>query len=516
MRGQTAFAATLTVSGAALASRVLGLVRDALLAATLGAGPVADAFLIAFRIPNLARRALAEGALTAGFAPLYARARAEAGEAEAARLAGEALSGLALLLCLLVALGTLGAGGLVFAIAAGLQEDGARAFAADLTRITLPAILWFGLSGLLSAVLAARARVVALSLAPLATNATLIGALLLAPARTADPEPLAAVLALAVTASGLVQLAIVAVAAARARAIVFARPRLGPRMRRALALGAPALVTVASVELIFLAATQVASFTPGAVARLYYAERVLQLPLGLVAAAAAAVLLPRIAAVHRAGDAAGFVAAQNRALAFAAALALPATTALLLLDTRIVTVLFGRGAFAGEDVAATAAILSGLAIGLPFAAAAKILQQGAFARERVAPGLLATLAGIATTLVSGWPLTATLGPLGLGLSVAAGLAAQAVLLGASARSGEGWRPDRRLADRLARTLLACAVMAAVLVGADRSGLLEPVLVAGGETGALAVLCLAGAAAYAAAAIGTGAVRRDDVAGAGDR
>ncbi|MGJ3262646.1 MAG: murein biosynthesis integral membrane protein MurJ [Salinarimonas sp.] len=504
-RAASAVSATLLVSGAALASRVLGFVRDVLIAAALGAGPVADAFLVALRLPNLARRALAEGALTAGFAPIWARVRDGRGEAAAARLGGEAFAGLALLLAGAVALGMIGAGALVLAVAAGLAGEGAaRVLAADLTRLALPAIVAFGCAGLLAAMLAARGRVTALALAPLATNTTLIAALLLAPARIPDPERLAAVLAASVGLAGLVQLAIVAVAARRAGVIVAAWPRLGPEIRAALALAGPALVTVASVELILLAGTQVASFTPGLVARLYYAERLVQLPLGLIATAATAVLLPRLAARVRAGDTAGLgpalAKAQNRALEAALLVALPAATALVILAEPIVAVLFARGAFDAADVAATAAVLAGLALGLPPAAAGKILQQGAFARERARPGLAATLAGICATLAAGTPLVAALGPLGLGLGVAAGLLAHALVLAAIAARAEGWRPDARLASTLARIAAACAAMALWLALVD--GWTESL----GDTARLALACTTGAAAYAAAAVALGVVR----------
>lgn len=504
----SALPATIAVAGAAGVSRVLGFLRDVLIAAALGAGPAADAFLIAFRIPNVARRALAEGALTAGFAPLYARTRAEDGEAEAARLAGEALAGLAALLAGLVALGMAGAGLLVLAVAAGLAGEGAtRALAADLTRLALPAIVFFGLAGLVSAVLAARGRVVALALAPLATNAVLIAALLLAPGRVDDPERLATLLAGSVTAAGLVQLAIVAPAVRRAGGIALVRPRLGPRLRAVLRLAGPALVTVGSVELILLAATQIASFTPGAVARLYYAERLVQLPLGLVAAAATAVLLPRLAGSMRTADARAACAMQNRALEAAFLLAIPAAAALLALDETLVRVLFARGAFGEAEVAATAAILSGLALGLPAAAAGKILLQGGFARESARPGLLATGAGIGATLSAGAALSAAFGPLGLGLGVAAGLATQAAVLATAAARAEGWAPDARLGDRLARILAASGAMAAWLVALDGPAL-DRML---GETGAVAALCVSGGAVYALAALLLGAVRPADLA-----
>ncbi|WP_349369571.1 murein biosynthesis integral membrane protein MurJ [Salinarimonas sp.] len=504
----SALPATLAVAGAAGLSRVLGFLRDVLIAAALGAGPAADAFLIALRIPNVARRTLAEGALTAGFAPLYARTRAEEGEAAAARLAGEALAGLAALLAAIVALGMIGAGLLVLAVAAGLAGEGAtRALAADLTRLALPAVVVLGLAGLLSAVLAARGRVVALALAPLATNAVLIAALLVAPARVDDPARLAALLAASVTAAGLVQLAVVALAVRRAGGVALARPRLGPRLRAVLRLAGPALVTVGSVELILLAATQVASFTPGAVARLYYAERLVQLPLGLVAAAATTVLLPRLAGHVRAADLRAAAAAQNRALEAAFLLAVPAAAALVALDATLVRALFARGAFGEAEVAATAAILSGVALGLPAAAAGKILLQGGFARESARPGLLATGAGIAATLAAGAALSAAFGPFGLGLGVATGLATQAGVLALGAARAEGWAPDARLGDRLARILAAAAVLAAWLVALDGPGLDQAL----GAVGALAALCVSGGAVYALAAVLLGAVRPADLA-----
>jgi len=505
----SALAATLIVSGAAAASRVLGFLRDVLIAAALGAGPVADAFLVALRLPNLARRTLAEGALTAGFAPLHARVAAEEGETAAARLAGEALGALALVLSGLVALGMLAAGGLVLVVAAGLAgEEASRTLAAELTRLALPAIAAFGLAGLASAVLAARERVVALALAPLASNATMIAVLLLAPARIPDdPERLAAVLAASVGLAGVVQLAVVLLALRRAGGLVAVRPRLGPRTRAALVGLLPALVAVANVELILLAATQVASFTPGAVAQLYYAERLVQLPLGLVAAAAAAVLLPRIASRHRAGDAEGFVAAQNRALELAALVACPAAAALVMLDEAIVAVLFGRGAFTQADVAATAAILTGLAVGLPIAAAGKILQQGGFARERPRTALIATGLGVAATLAAGAALAPALGPLGIGLAASGGLAAHALVLAVVARRVEGWAPDIRLGDRFPRIVVATGAMAAWLLLLDGAGLAATV----GEAGALAISCLTGAAVYAATALAAKAVQPADLA-----
>ncbi|MGP9821119.1 lipid II flippase MurJ, partial [Salinarimonas sp. NSM] len=241
----------------------------------------------------------------------------------------------------------------------------------------------------------------------------------------------------------------------------------------------------------------------------------------LVATAATAVLLPRLAARVRAGDAAGLARAQNRALEAAFLVTLPAATALVVLAEPIVAVLFARGAFDAADVDATAAVLTGLALGLPVAAAGKILQQGGFARERVRPGLAATAAGVIATLACGGPLVAALGPLGLGLAVAAGLLAHALVLAAVAARAEAWRPDRRLGDRLARIVVACAVMAGWLMllrtwtWAWTGTWTGTGTWAGGADDAphlfLVLACITGAGAYAAAAIALGAVRRADLA-----
>ncbi|MCG6121772.1 MAG: murein biosynthesis integral membrane protein MurJ [Microvirga sp.] len=495
---------------AAMLSRVLGFVRDVLLAATLGAGPVADALLAALRLPNLLRRMLSEGAVNAGFVPLHARIAAERGEAEAARFAQNALSGLGAALIVLVALSQLVAGPLVLAMAAGYAADPETyALATLLNRLALPAVGLLTLAAVAGAILNARGRFRAAALAPLVVNGAMILVLCapLAGARI-DPVHLAMALAAAFSLGGAAQLALLlrvlaAERRGRGERLRVARPRLDPEMRRLLALGLPALLAAGASQLVLLAAFQAASFTPSGVAHLHYADRLFQLPLGLLAAGVGIALLPAVAARWRAGDREGGVAALNRAMEAALLVALPAGLALALIADPIVAVLFERGAFGAQDRAATAATLAGLAVGLPFAAAAKVLGQALFAGERMRAAALTTVFAFLVALAACALLGARWGGLGIGLGAALAFAAHAAALAALLVARGEWAPDRRLIGRLARATPALAALGLALLAARG-------LPASGSPLLLALVCLGGAALYGAVALLCGAIRREDL------
>lgn len=507
---------TLVVGLATAASRVLGFARDILIAGAFGAGPVADAFLVAFRVPNLFRRVLGEGGLNAGFVPLYARLRAERGEAEARSFAGEAFAGLAVALTALVALVEIGAGVVVLGLAAGYAEEGATLRLATLyTRVAFPFVAGVTLASLIAALLNAERRFAAASLAPVAVNAVLIGTLLVLQTRP-DLSPSRAALWLAgsVAVSGFVHLAIVAVAARDLFAIRRLRlPRFSPDLRRLLALGASGLAASGAAQIIILAGTQVASFTPSAVSWLYYADRVFQLPLGFVGSALGIVLLSDAAARHAGGDWDGFARAQNRALEGALLLALPAATALLILADPIAASLFQHGAFTSLDTAGTAAALAGLAPGLPLAVAGKVLSQSYFARGEVRVALLAGLTGVAVTVLAAILLAPSVGILGIGLGMSLGFAAHAGALALALRRTGSWRPDGRLGARAPRILAATAIMGAMLVGAGivADAMAGPVRPPRLEAVLLAGLCLGGLLVYLGAAFWLGALTRADLA-----
>lgn len=499
---------------AAAASRLTGFARDVAIAAALGAGPAADAFLVAFRLPNLVRRTLAEGGIEAALVPLLARIEAERGREAAARFAGEAFSWIALLVLALVALVEVAAGSVVLLVAAGYAgEPETLDLAAHLTRLAFPFVAGATLAAFLGAVLTAGRRPLPAALAPLAVNLVLLAALA-AIAMRGDPsaEARAAGLALAVTLAGLVQLAIVAYAARGMPHLLPRRPRLSPDLVRLGRLGGPALAASAAAPLMILAANQVASFTPSAVSWLYYAERLFGLPLGFVGVAVGLVLLPEMAARDAAGDRARFLEAQNRALEAALLLALPAALGLGILAYPIAHVLFERGAFGPEDTAGTALALAGLSPGLPFAAAAKVLSQALFARARGRAALLACGLGVLVTAAAAFLLAERLGILGIGLGASVGLAAHAASLAVLLR-GEGlWDTDARLRERLVRMGGACLAMGAALFGlrdlvAGLAGPLRPGFV---DALLLAGFCLVGLGVYAAAALAFGALTRDDL------
>jgi putative peptidoglycan lipid II flippase len=502
---------TLIVAAASSLSRVLGFVRDVLLASALGAGPVADAFLAAFRVPNAVRRILSEGALNAGFVPIYARLRTEAGPEAAGRFAGQAFSATALALVAITGAVELGAGLVVLLLAAGTVEDPAvHDLAALYLRASFPFVAAASLASLVSALLNAEGRFTAASLAPAIVNLVLVAtlvALRLAP--EVAPERQAAVLAVATSVGGALHLAWVAAAARRLKTLRLAAPRLSPEVKRLFAAGLPAVAASGAAQLIILAGGQVASFVPSALSWVYYAERLFQLPLGLVGAAVGIVLLPEVAARHAAGEPGTVVDAQNRALEAGLLLALPAAVALALLSRPIIVVLFERGAFGPEDTAGTAAVLAGLAAGLPFAVAGKVLSQTFFARHDVRTPLLSGLAGILVALAGTALLAEALGSLGIGLGIALGFAAHTASLVLALRSASLWRVDRALAVRTAGSLAAAAAMGLGLGGAGV--VLGPALPKSIEALRLLGLCVGGLSLYAAVAWAVGAIGRKDLA-----
>jgi len=493
---------SLLVGLGSMASRVLGFARDVLFAQALGAGPVADAFLAAFRLPGLVRRILGEGGLNPALVPALSRLEPD----EAAAAAGGLLRAFGLALLALTGLVEIGAGLIALLLAPGLHDDGeALALVALYTRLAFPIVLCVTLASIGAAILNLRGRFAATALAPLAVNGGLILALAGLEARSGLPlAQKAAWLAAASSLAGLVQLAIVAAVLMRTRPrLVRFRGSGRPLALKSLLLaGLPVLAASGAVQVFLLAATQIASFWPSGVSWLYYAERVMQLPLGLVAALGSSLLLPELARRYGADATDDLVAAQNRALDVALLLALPAAAALLVLARPVSTVLFERGAFDAADAEGTARVLMALSLGLPFATVAKVLSQTLFACGSLRAALAAAFAGLGATVAGGLLLAWPLGPVGIALGVSLGcLAHAAALVPGLARFGL-WRPDRRNAARLARTAASALAMSLALVAAQR-------VLPQDQPFGLAALCLGGLALYALAAWVTGAVTRAD-------
>ena len=489
--------AAFVVGGLTGLSRLAGFVRDLLIAAALGAGPVADAFFVSLKLANFLRRLFAEGAFSAAFVPLYGRLADAEGLAAARRFAGEVLAVLALSLLVTVILGELLMPWLMRVLASGFAPGSEQhRLAVELSRLTFPFILFVSLAAMVSGVLQAAHRFVAAALAPVLLNLVLILALLLT---GAVGEPAARLLAGCVTLAGLLQLLWVLAAARRAGlAPRLVKPRLSPAVRRLLGLMAPGLLGVGVVQVNILVSSWFATHLPaGTVAYLFYADRLVQLPLGIVGVALGTALLPALSrAAHRGGAAHTLL---NRAMELALLLSLPAAAGLWLLADPIIAVLFERGAFGPEATRATAQVLAGLALGLPAYVLAKVLAPGFFAVEDTRTPVRIAIVALLVNIAGAWLFAGALAHLGLALALS--LASWVNALGLAAVL---WRrgvlaPDRGLLRRGVGTLGAVLVMGGVLAAGRAS-------IDGHSIAAWAALIAVGASSFVLAAWVAGALQ----------
>lgn len=495
------------VGGWTMASRILGFARDVLIAGFLGAGPVAEAFFVAFRLPNLFRRFFAEGAFNMAFVPLFAK-RLEGGE-DAKGFAEEALSGLFFVLLTLTIISMIAMPVLMLGLAAGFSDQPDKFDLAVLYgRIQFPYLLCMSLTALFSGVLNSMGKFAAPAAAPVLLNVILIAVMALAAALTA---PVGHALAVGVLAAGFAQVALVAYAARRAgMALRIRRPSWSPAMKRLVTLGVPGMIAAGATQINLFIGTMIATFFSGAVAWLSYADRIYQLPLGVVGVAIGVVLLPELSRRVRTDDGAGARNSFNRAAEFSLALTLPAAVALIIMPGPIVDVLFGRYAFTAADVAATSAAVMIFAIGLPAFVLQKVLQPVFFAREDTkTPLKYAIVSMVVNTIISagGAPVIGYLA-IPIGTVVAGWL--QVLLLWRGARGfGDAASPDQQLATRLPRLIFASIVMgAAIWFGADI--LADALATPGLRWAALLGLVAVGGAIYGAAALAFRAISLADL------
>jgi putative peptidoglycan lipid II flippase len=508
------FRAMATVGGWTAGSRLLGFLRDILIARVLGTGGAADAFFVAFRLPNLFRALLAEGAFNASFVPLFARRLEAAGLAAAVAFAEQAQAVLlvASLGLTLLAIATMP--WLMHLLAPGFGDDPAQyALAVELARVTFPYLVFMCLTALFAGMLNSLRRYTAAAAAPTVLNLVMIAGLLVAPWVGDTPR----VLAWSVTLAGLGQFLVLLVAARRAGIRPrLTRPRLTPEVRRLLVLMGPGLIAAGAMQLNLFVGTMVATLQDGAASVLYYADRVYQLPLALFGIALSVVLLPELTRRLQSQGEAAAREGLNRGLEYALLLTLPATVALMTIPLPIARALFERGAFTAADSVATALALFAYAAGLPAFVLTKVLQPAFFAREDTVTPLKAALVGVATNLMLAILLFLLLRARGygfLGLAAATAIAAWVTcgILAWKLRRRGLLRPDRRLAGRLPRQLLAAVAMGLALWGGAQliAGWLEgPSL---GRFLGLALLVLLGGLVYFSGAWALGALRREDLA-----
>ncbi|MCK0196848.1 murein biosynthesis integral membrane protein MurJ [Ancylobacter sp. 6x-1] len=485
-----------SVGGWTLLSRLSGFIRDIMLAAVLGAGPVAEAFYIAFRLPNHFRAIFAEGAFNAAFVPSYTRVKTQEGEARATRFCGEILTGVVAVQFVLLGLALAGTEWVVRLMAPGLMEDPARFhLTVTLTQITFPYLSLIALVTLVGGVLNANDRFWAAAAASIFLNVAMVGTL-----SVAGLFPSAGhAAAWGVLISGFLQLGLLLWdAETHGINIRFARPRLDPEMRAFLKALGPAIIGSAGVQLAIFADTVIASFLPaGAIAALFYADRINQLPIGVVGIAAGIVLLPEMSRRIAAGDEDGARHAQARAVELTVTLALPFVAASLAIPEIVMRGLFMRGAFTAEAAAAAGATLAAYTVGLLPFVVMRAFMSPFYARGDTRTPVVATLLAATVNIALKVALMGSLAQVGLALATAVGgWINLALLLLFAHRAGYGVG-DSALFRSLPRLALVGVLLAIVLYFTARFG--TP-LVAGlprfGEETRLGLCIFIGALAYA--------------------
>ncbi|MEM8554123.1 MAG: murein biosynthesis integral membrane protein MurJ [Pseudomonadota bacterium] len=516
MRPIRLIAGFFTVGAWTMASRILGFVRDILLALTLGTGPVAEAFLVAFSLPNMFRRFFAEGAFNMAFVPMFSKRVADPEDARA--FAQDAFSGLAAVLVSFTLVAILAMPLLVLAMASGFSGDVRFDLAVGFGRVAFVYILFISLAALLSGVLNALGHFAAAAAAPVLLNIILIVALLLAEsgwcgAGTPDIEGYRTgqFLVWGVVLAGIAQFTLLYLTTRRLGfGFTLTRPGFSPDMRHLVAVAVPAALAGGVVQINLLVGRQVASFFDGAVAWLAYADRLYQLPLGVVGIAVGVVLLPDLSRKLAASDISGSQAALSRAGEFALALTIPAAVALVVIPGPIVSVLFERGAFGPEDTAATALAVAIYGAGLPAFVLQKVLQPLYFAREDTKTPFRYALWGMGVNALVAIGFAPFIGFTAAAIGTTLAAWVMVALLWFGARDmGTASQFDSRFKSRLARQLLASASMGLILWAAG-TALSEALQTPLWRYLALAGLIGVGGLAWLLACQITGALRLSDL------
>ncbi|MET0301057.1 MAG: murein biosynthesis integral membrane protein MurJ [Methyloceanibacter sp.] len=454
-----------TVGGLTLVSRATGFVRDVVMAAVLGAGPMADAFFIAFRLPNHFRAIFAEGAFAAAFVPAYARTLEEAGLPAAKLFADQIASALILINLVLLGLALLFTPWVVSVLAPGLVDDPARFdLAVALTRITFPYLALVSIETLFAGVLNANNRFASAAGAPILLNLSIVATLLLAPLFS-DAGHAAA---WGVLIAGIaIVLLVGGDAEAHGIGIRLRMPRPNEPTRRFLKALGPAIIGAGGVQLALFADTLIASFLPtGALSALYYADRINQLPIGVVGIAVGTVLLPEMARRLAAGDERGAASAQARGIQLALLLTIPCAVAAIVIPDLIMRALFARGAFTAADAAAAGATLAAYSIGLLPFVLMRSFTAPFYARGDTATPVKAALLAAAINIALKVVLMGPLAQVGLALATSAGAWINLSLLAYFARRQGFAVSGAAIGKPVAKLIAAGIVLAAALfVGA---------------------------------------------------
>jgi len=484
-----------TVGGYTLLSRLTGFARDIMLAAILGAGPVADAFFVAFRLPNHFRAIFAEGAFNAAFVPAYAHVHGEQGEISAKLFADRIFTLLFLSQVVLLALAWLFMPQAMSILAPGFTDDAAqRSLAIDLTRITFPYLLLITLVTLYGGMLNVMQRFASAAAASIFLNIAMMATLALAVLFPTAGHAAA----WGVLISGFLQYFLLAGDLATHGGLPrFAPLRLDEDIRAFFRALGPATLGSMGTQVAMFADTIIATFLPtGALSALYYADRLNQLPIGVIGIAVGTVLLPEMSRRLTAGDRTGAMEQQRRAFDFTLLFSVPFVAAFLAVPDVITRAMFARGAFTKGDAAAAGATLAAYAIGLiPFVLIRSAVSTF-YARKDTATPVKASLTGLAVNMLLKVLLMGSLAQVGLALATAIGAWINLLLvLGFAVRAGY-LEPNRALTQSVVKFAISGVVLAAVLWLAARFAAVQFSAMSGlRDEAALLLLVAVGAVVY---------------------
>jgi putative peptidoglycan lipid II flippase len=409
----------LSVGGFTLLSRLTGFARDIVLAAMLGANQLMDAFVVAQKLPNQFRAIFGEGAFSSAFVPTYARLKEQAGQAAAQLFADRVFTLVFLAQLAILALALPLMPWLIGLVAPGQRADPAQMeLTVALARIAFPYLLFITLVTLQAGVLNAHDRFAAAAFAPVLLNIAIVLAL-----AVAFLFPSAAhAAAWGVCAAGVAEWALLTLAARRAGvAATWAKPAVDQDVTTFLKALGPAVLGSAGVQIAVLADMIIASFLPaGSYAAIYYADRIYQLPVGVIGIAAGTVLLPTMSRLVAAGDDAAAARAQNRAIGVTLIMALPFVAAFLTMPDVLVSALFGRGAFDARAADVASRVLFAYALGLIAVLTIRSVVASFFARGDTTTPVIASLTALAFNVALKIVLAGQLGAQGLALATSAG------------------------------------------------------------------------------------------------
>lgn len=479
------------ISSLTLLSRIFGFLRDMLVARYLGAGLQSDAFLVAFKLPNFLRRLFAEGAFNAAFVPMFSGALEEQGRPAARRMAEDVFAVLAMILLLVVALAEIFMPAIVSVFAPGFAEDPAKFdLTVFLARICFPYILLIALVTLLGAMLNSLNRFAAVAAAPVLLNLCLIGCLLLLSVYTQTP---AHALSIGVMLAGIVQFGWLVLICRKARVNLRIKwPKLTSDVKKLLYLAAPVALGAGVAQVNLLINTILASAYEGAVSWLYYADRLNELPIGIIGVAVGTALLPMLTRAIRSGNEEEAMAQFNLALVFALAFAIPACVALVILADPLVRCIYEYGEFNAVDRSAVVPALVAVSCGLPAFVMTKVFAPGFFAREDTKTPVKVAMVTVVVNIVCALLLRQDYQHVGLAMAVSIAAWVNALLMMVILFRRQLFQPSKYVMIALGKVIVAAVLMAVVLL------LLLPNLgfaSLGEKTLSMAVLVAVGLASY---------------------